>query len=68
MFEKASLSGNMSQTVPQGVPGTLIPNCMGSCHGQILIETATHSFNLKQKGEQLVCSLGQCKAWPFYYQ
>ncbi len=23
---------------------TLIPNCMGSCHGQILIETATHSF------------------------
>ena len=29
---------------PQCVPGTLIPNCMGSCHGQILIETATHSF------------------------
>ncbi len=29
--------------VPQSVPGTLVPNCMGSCHGQILIETATHS-------------------------
>ena len=22
---------------------TLIPNCMGSCHGQILIETETYS-------------------------
>ncbi len=23
--------------VPHGVPGTLVPNCMGSCHGQIFI-------------------------------
>ncbi len=29
--------------VLQGVPRTLIPNCMGFCHGQILIETATYS-------------------------
>ena len=27
------------------VPSTLIPNCMGSYHGQILIETATHSYS-----------------------
>ena len=29
--------------VPQGIPSTLIPNCMGSYHGQILIETAKDS-------------------------
>ena len=34
--------------VPQGVPGTLIPNCMGSCRGQILIETATHYFHVSK--------------------
>ncbi len=31
--------------VLQGVPGTLVPYCMGSCLGQILIETATHSYS-----------------------
>ncbi len=31
--------------VPQGVPGTLIPNCIGLVHGQILIVTETHSWN-----------------------
>ncbi len=30
--------------VSQGLPYTLIPNCMGFCHGHILIETETYSF------------------------
>ncbi len=38
------LTSHLPPGVLQGVLGTLIPNSMGSCHGQILIETATHSL------------------------
>ena len=43
---RVTLTVHLHPGVPQGVFGTLIPNCMGSCHGQILIETATHSWKL----------------------
>ncbi len=41
-----SLTSRLHPGVPQSVPGDWIPNCMGSCHGQILIETATHYWRL----------------------
>ncbi len=45
MFDSSgNFTSHLHRGVLQGVPGTLIPNCVGSCHGQILIETATHSF------------------------
>ncbi len=38
---------DLSYKCSQGVPSTVIPNCMGSCRGQILIETETYSFGTK---------------------
>ncbi len=35
--------------VSQGVTCNLMPHCMGPCHGQILIETATYSCVLSIK-------------------
>ncbi len=41
--------------VSQGVPGTLVPNCMESCYGQIsIIETATYSLGTQSP---LICTL-----------
>ncbi len=39
------LTSQLFPGVSQGVPFTLIPSGMGSCHGQILIEMETYSFH-----------------------
>ncbi len=44
MFVIRLLYINMPPGVSPCVPSTLTPKCMGSYHGQILIETETYSF------------------------
>ena len=42
------IGSHLHTCVPQGVSGNWIPKWMGSFHGQILIETATHSFGTEK--------------------